>query len=1141
MRFSAASSADNLELEVNDDGVVSATDDRTITINAAGGCGSGQVCDTFTEGGSSDIPITSHTPDTGTGWTEVFDDTSAGTDLEVNAPSDRLRSGYSSTETGNGQAYTAQPDPTTPDQDVSVTIAVVHNDNSPRLWGLFARRTDNDNFYHVQIVPDTYTGQDTFTLWRYVGGVATKLGGYNETTITAGMVVKLEIRDAAKKVYIDGTERISSTDNSLTAAGTWGIYWGNFNGAGDGGDHPRGWYADDFLAEEPSSDSSDPTDYTQDANIVSWWYLDESAGTRYDGSGTNSNDLADNNTVTSYSTTNQSVKEGAAAASFAIANSETLTITDASQTGLDITDNITMVAWMRPATLANDMGIFGKTDADPNRSYYLYIEKDGPMLKAKLSSTGTNWTEPYGATTLATDTWYHVALVYNGTDIRLYLNGSLDENGANNPISYSNGIYDGSAAFAIGSRGNVNDFFDGQIDEVAIFNRALAADEIQEIYEKGLNGVTRMRPDAAQPPVPYFGRSIGEDTGTVYGTGTVTLNEGSRRATFSGAALPNDVGEGDVLTIGGSTTYYIASRKATSEVIVQEANISGADHSSASYTITRAYSGANQSPFQNGTNGWEDDRDGDLVTDDAIQRGVVYKDSDGVFAFAANAYIDGSTTNSSHFMWLLAHGTALHSGTAGTGVVLDANASTGIIDVNDPYTRVEWLEMTNFSGDNGHNAVRVAEVSGVLLQNLLIYDFEDATYSVAGIQLGGAGNANVTIRNCIIYDGDQGIRGDETTDTVTIQNCTIYGMTGGHGVYEDSSTFTVSNTISMNNSGSDFDIVNGSQSYNISQDAAGSGGATGTGSMAGRTATANASPGTGDWVIFSNITAGSENFHLQDSSENDALDSGTDLSSSFTDDIDGDTRPTGVGTWDIGADELGSGGGAGTATISSAANQSFTVGDGITAISTITITDASTPTITDTNDIRIHIPSGFNMEWDTNDTDVTFGGSASGNVTGVSFPSSKELIIAVSTSFDADDTLTISDLGFKNFSAASSADNLELEIYNDDAVTDTDDKTITINAAGCGNGKFTYRRQITIYHSQVVGESADSVDLTNFPILVHLTGSWLRTTANDETNGRIEHAQGWDIIFRDTDEENQIFHEIHFYDGGAVQVNTGPG
>jgi len=45
--FSAVSAADNLELEVNDDDVVSATDDKTITIAVGGGGGGGPAADHF--------------------------------------------------------------------------------------------------------------------------------------------------------------------------------------------------------------------------------------------------------------------------------------------------------------------------------------------------------------------------------------------------------------------------------------------------------------------------------------------------------------------------------------------------------------------------------------------------------------------------------------------------------------------------------------------------------------------------------------------------------------------------------------------------------------------------------------------------------------------------------------------------------------------------------------------------------------------------------------------------------------------------------------------------------------------------------------------------------------------------------------
>jgi hypothetical protein len=760
---------------------------------------------------------------------------------------------------------------------------------------------------------------------------------------------------------------------------------GTFSDDIDGDTRPTGANTWDIGADEYSA-SSGSQDFTRDAGMVSWWYLDESSGTRYDGSGTSNNDLTDNNTVTSYSTTNQSVKEGAAAASFVRANSETLSITDASQTGLDITDNITLVAWMRPTNLSVDMGIAGKSDGLNNRSYYLYIDSTGPMLKAKVSSSGSGAAQPFGATTLSVNTWYHVALVYNGTDLRLYLNGSLDANGADNPLSYSSGIYDGTGNFAIGSRGNVDDFFDGQIDEVAVFNRALSADEIKEIYEKGLNGVTRMRPDAAQPPVPYFGRSIGEDTGTVYDTGTVTLNQGSRRATFSGATLPSNIGEGDVLTIGGSTTYYIASWESAVEVIVQEANISGADHSGAVYTIKRAYSGADQSPFQIGTNGWEDENDGDLVTDDSIQRGIVYKDSDGVFDFTAGVTIDDSTTDSSHFMWLTAHSSARHSGTEGTGVVIDGTsfaASAGnAFSVRDPYFRMEWLEITNYPG--GTDAAPIANGQPInlsegnagnnLLTHLIIHDYTSTNRGAINVY------ETATIRNSIFYSGDKGIRTFSNPNLIlTLENDTIYNMTYA-GVQHDKGKLIVKNTISLGSQNNrDFSLANddpvdGSSGYNmystvnnnihpgassglvsISFDSPGKTITRATGSfltdgfVVGNVINTDSGTNPGPFTItdvtalvitvseavtteaaasrnvyldvssvikqsppasledlFVDCTSPGINLHLEASGHN-ALNNGDDLSGSFTNDIDDDTRPTGAGTWDIGADEYASG------------------------------------------------------------------------------------------------------------------------------------------------------------------------------------------------------------------------------------------
>ncbi len=141
---------------------------------------------------------------------------------------------------------------------------------------------------------------------------------------------------------------------------------------------------------------------------------------------------------------------------------------------------------------------------------------------------------------------------------------------------------------------------------------------------------------------------------------------------------------------------------------------------------------------------------------------------------------------------------------------------------------------------------------------------------------------------------------------------------------------------------------------------------------------------------------------------------------------------------------------AGAATISSGANQTFALNYPTTSISSITITDNSTPSITAANDIRIKIAtSTVRMLWDTSDTSATFGGTASGKVANpVTYEGGGSvLVIPVSSDFSGSDTLTISGLSLSQFTVINSAVSA-LAIYTgggSDTVADAnDDKTVTI-------------------------------------------------------------------------------------------------
>jgi len=132
-------------------------------------------------------------------------------------------------------------------------------------------------------------------------------------------------------------------------------------------------------------------------------------------------------------------------------------------------------------------------------------------------------------------------------------------------------------------------------------------------------------------------------------------------------------------------------------------------------------------------------------------------------------------------------------------------------------------------------------------------------------------------------------------------------------------------------------------------------------------------------------------------------------------------------------------------TISSAADQTFEVGQATTSISAITITDY-VGSITASNDIRIAIAtSAVGMLWNTADTTATISGNQSSKVsTSVTYDGSGSvLVVDVTSNFEVGDTITISGLSFIDFTKVASSTGI-LELYVGGLMVDTDDKLITV-------------------------------------------------------------------------------------------------
>lgn len=217
--------------------------------------------------------------------------------------------------------------------------------------------------------------------------------------------------------------------------------------------------------------------YKDDKNLQGLWRMEESSGNRFDSS-INGNTLTDNNTVGS----SASCMEGIRSADFESSASEYLSITDSAQHGLGITGNISLGCWFKPESVAGTSKLVTKYLVTGNQRGY-QMDVTTTYVMVWLSSNGTATVSASTASgVIAAGNWYHIVMVYNGIDIRIYVNGALSNNGANNPLTYAGGIANVTAQFEIGRRHSGTDYADGLIDEAFVFDRALSADEIASIY-----------------------------------------------------------------------------------------------------------------------------------------------------------------------------------------------------------------------------------------------------------------------------------------------------------------------------------------------------------------------------------------------------------------------------------------------------------------------------------------------------------------------------------------------------------------------------------------------------------------------------------------------------------------------------------
>ena len=206
--------------------------------------------------------------------------------------------------------------------------------------------------------------------------------------------------------------------------------------------------------------------YNKDLGRVAYWRMDNNW---QDSSGSNNTGTATNAGFSAIA------KVGAAAVSF---NGTNTYVANSSPAGLNLTTNFTIMGWINPAT-SQMGGIIDRAQENASGWEIWYLSN-------QHLSYGHNWNRSVGSEGVTTqpgtvplNTWTQFAAVYTDKMVRLYINGWE----VASKVFNNNPVVDGSEWVEIGvNRPGADEYFNGLIDEISIYNRPLTAEEILDRF-----------------------------------------------------------------------------------------------------------------------------------------------------------------------------------------------------------------------------------------------------------------------------------------------------------------------------------------------------------------------------------------------------------------------------------------------------------------------------------------------------------------------------------------------------------------------------------------------------------------------------------------------------------------------------------
>lgn len=150
---------------------------------------------------------------------------------------------------------------------------------------------------------------------------------------------------------------------------------------------------------------------------------------------------------------------------------------------LQLSSQGTLSAWINLASSPNAWAVVVAKRTAGSASGYEYeldLSSSGTSLRGLISNGSSNGIVS-GSTVLSSGTWYHAVFVWDGSNLKLYLNGKLE--------ATTSQTFNAQTSTNPLEIGRANDpspiYFKGTIDEPKIYNYALTSDEVKTEYNRG--------------------------------------------------------------------------------------------------------------------------------------------------------------------------------------------------------------------------------------------------------------------------------------------------------------------------------------------------------------------------------------------------------------------------------------------------------------------------------------------------------------------------------------------------------------------------------------------------------------------------------------------------------------------------------